>query len=130
MTTQGQETAQQLGRELRSYYIDHLAFLPQTLHDPKTVYLRSTQYQRTFISLQQVLKGLYPLDKREIKRTQLSVTVLNPREETLMPPEDYCPRFQALLDVFTKRAAIKCPLFRKQSRTFVVLTYIILLTTS
>ncbi|KAG6357536.1 hypothetical protein INS49_013413 [Diaporthe citri] len=107
LTTKGQETTHQLGRELRSRYIDHLNFLPQKLHDPKTVYLRSTQYQRTFLSLQQVFRGLYPLDKRRIDPTQLSATVLSPREETLMPPEDYCPRFQTLLDVFTKRAAIK-----------------------
>lgn len=47
-----------------------------------------------------------------------------------MPPEDYCPRFQVLLDVFTKRAAIKCSLFRKQSRNFLVLSYMLVLITS
>lgn len=121
MTPKGHENAHQLGQELRLIYIDQLNFLPQTLDDPKTVYLRSTQYQRTFLSLQQVFKGLYPLDKRRVDPKQLSVTVLNLREETLMPPEDYCPRFQTLLDVFTKRAAMKCPLFRKQFRSLVIL---------
>lgn len=107
LTPKGHENAHQLGQELRLIYIDQLNFLPQTLDDPKTVYLRSTQYQRTFLSLQQVFKGLYPLDKRRVDPKQLSVTVLNLREETLMPPEEYCPRFQTLLDVFTKRAAMK-----------------------
>lgn len=81
------------------------------------------------MSLQQVFKGLYPLDRRRIDHTQLSVTVLSPREETLMPPEDYCPRFQTLLDVFTKRAAIKCPLFSKESPSLLVLIKILVLTT-
>jgi acid phosphatase len=118
------DSSHQLGRKLRSRYIDHLAFLPPTLHDPNAVYLRSTQYQRTFVSLQQVFRGLYPLDKRTIDHTLLSVTVLSPREETLMPPEDYCQRFQTLLDVFTKRAAVKCPLFRQKPRRLLVLRWV------
>lgn len=45
-----------------------------------------------------------------------------------MPPEDYCPRFQTLLDVFTKRAAIKCPLFRKRSLNLLLVEILVLTT--
>ncbi|KAK6207601.1 acid phosphatase [Colletotrichum tabaci] len=106
LTDRGRASTMELGRQLRSLYIDRLNFMPRTL-DIGTVYLRSTQYQRTFVSLQNLFRGLYPPEFVGGRQDDVVVAVADPRHETLLPPEDYDERFAALLGEFTRRAAMK-----------------------
>jgi acid phosphatase len=63
-----------LGKQLRNLYVDKLGFLPKYLNtdflhgngvDSGDIYVRSTGYVRTVESVQYLLAGLFPLDKRE-----------------------------------------------------------------
>jgi acid phosphatase len=110
LTDRGRQSAFSLGQSLRSLYVDRLRFLPDTISDSGTIYLRSTQYQRTFGSLQQVFKGLYPPQNRDSTLRDLKAFVRHPTEETLLPNEDHCPRLIQLLKEFTQKTAQKCEL--------------------
>lgn len=55
----------ELGAHFRTLYVDKLKFLDEKLSNDKLLYLRSTDYARTFESLQQlVIGGLYPSQYR------------------------------------------------------------------
>ncbi|KAK1564195.1 acid phosphatase [Colletotrichum navitas] len=106
LTDRGRASTLELGRQLRRLYIDRLNFMPRTLH-VSHLYLRSTQYQRTFVSLQHLFRGLYPPEFVDGRLDDVLVTIADPRHETLLPPEDYDERFAQLLKDFTRRAAMK-----------------------
>ena len=40
LTDQGRMTTTQLGQRIRKLYVEQLGFLPQTLQDPNTLYIR------------------------------------------------------------------------------------------
>ena len=55
----------ELGAHFRTLYVDKLKFLDKELSNSKSLYLRSTDFARTFESLQQlVIGGLYPSEYR------------------------------------------------------------------
>ncbi|KXH42187.1 acid phosphatase [Colletotrichum nymphaeae SA-01] len=105
----GRITAMKLGRQLRKLYVEQLNFMPATLDDPAMICLRSTQYQRTFSTMQHVFRGLYPSQFINGHEEDIKVFVADPRDETLLPPEDFDERFAELLQEFTRRAAMKLP---------------------
>ncbi|KAK1709759.1 acid phosphatase [Colletotrichum lupini] len=107
LTDTGRITAMKLGRQLRKLYVEQLNFMPATLDDPAMICLRSTQYQRTFSTMQHVFRGLYPSQFINGHEEDIKVFVADPRDETLLPPEDFDERFAELLQEFTRRAAIK-----------------------
>ncbi|KAH0439716.1 acid phosphatase [Colletotrichum camelliae] len=107
LTDNGRATATELGRELRKLYVEQLGFMPPMLNNIGMIYLRSTQYQRTFVSLQHVFRGLYPPDVVDQSLQGILVFVEDPKHESLLPPEDYSERFSVLLRQFSERAAIK-----------------------
>ncbi|KAF3802349.1 hypothetical protein GCG54_00003810 [Colletotrichum gloeosporioides] len=107
LTDNGRATSTELGRELRKLYVEQLRFLPPMLNNIRMIYLRSTQYQRTFVSLQHVFRGLYPPDVVNHSLQDMLVFVEDPKHESLLPPEDYSERFAVLLWQFSRRAAIK-----------------------
>ncbi|KAK1992060.1 acid phosphatase [Colletotrichum falcatum] len=106
LTDRGRASTLELGRQLRRLYIDRLNFMPQTLRVGH-LYLRSTQYQRTFVSLQNLFRGLYPPECVDGPLDDVLVAVVDPRHETLLPPEYHDERFAQLLKEFTRRAATK-----------------------
>ncbi|OHE97878.1 acid phosphatase [Colletotrichum orchidophilum] len=107
LTDRGRATAERLGRQLRNLYVEQINFMPEVLDDFYKIYLRSTQYQRTFVTLQNVFRGLYPPKFINGRQEDILVSVADPRDETLLPPEDHDERFAALLQEFTNRAAAK-----------------------
>ncbi|KAK1962240.1 phosphoglycerate mutase-like protein [Colletotrichum sublineola] len=64
----------ELGRQLRRLYINQLNFIPRKLHISH-LHLRSTQYQQTFISLQNLFRGLYPPEFVDVPLDDVLVTL-------------------------------------------------------
>ena len=108
LTDQGRQTTLNLGRRLRHLYVHQLGFLPETIRDANTVYLRSSPWPRALDSLQQVFTGLYPPEKRDCSFPRPIIVTRRPDEETLMPNEDYCERFIQLAKAFSQRTAERC----------------------
>ncbi|TEA19736.1 putative acid phosphatase [Colletotrichum sidae] len=107
LTDVGRASATELGRRLRKLYVEELKFMPVSLNSREMIHLRSTQYQRTFVSLQHVFSGLYPDDFVDRRGGAVLAAVADPRDESLFPPEDHDARFAALLQDFSRKAAIK-----------------------
>ncbi|KAJ3331668.1 hypothetical protein HDU76_002513 [Blyttiomyces sp. JEL0837] len=97
------------GQELRSLYVDKLKFIPPHLtHDfiQNCLYVRSTGYLRTIESVQYLLGGLFPLEKRE-PGPQSDITIHIRAEENSFPEVRHCPRLKDLLDDFVEAARKK-----------------------
>ena len=60
LTAKGMQQHFELGSKLRKRYIEELKLLGEVYH-PKSVYVRSTDTDRTLMSAQSLLYGLYPL---------------------------------------------------------------------
>lgn len=60
LTAEGMQQAFQLGQEFRKEYIKKYHLLPSN-YQSDTMYVRSTDYNRTIMSAQSLLFGLYPL---------------------------------------------------------------------
>lgn len=60
LTAKGMRQEFELGTKLHKRYIDEQHLLPAQ-YDAKTLYVRSTNYDRTLMSAQSLLLGLYPL---------------------------------------------------------------------
>jgi hypothetical protein len=87
LTDEGKKEMRQLGRQLRSWYVHKLQFLPPKWDTTsKTVNLRSTNYARTIESLQYLLHGLYPTT---VTSGHPKVLVKDSEHET-MYPHDRC----------------------------------------
>lgn len=59
LTKKGQEQGRELGRWLRSRYVNEFYFLPKRF-EPSTIGFRSTLYERAILTLQGVINGMYP----------------------------------------------------------------------
>ncbi|WP_298622862.1 histidine phosphatase family protein [uncultured Legionella sp.] len=59
LTAEGMQQEYQLGMEFRKKYIEQTHLLPKH-YQPGTMYVRSTDYDRTLMSAQSLLMGLYP----------------------------------------------------------------------
>ena len=108
LTDQGRLTTLNLGRHLRHLYVGQLGFLPETIDDVDMVYLRCSAWPRALNSLQQVFTGLYPPGKRDSAFGRPTIVTRRLQEETLMPNEDFCPRFIQLAKAFSRRTADRC----------------------
>ena len=53
------------GRRIRKMYVDQAKFLPANF-DPQTIYIRSTDYNRTIMSAISQMQGLYPLGSGKV----------------------------------------------------------------
>jgi acid phosphatase len=60
LTPKGMQQEYDLGVKLRKKYVEEYKLLPEQYH-PKTLYVRSTNFDRTLMSAQSLLLGLYPL---------------------------------------------------------------------
>lgn len=59
LTAEGMEQEYKLGIEFRKLYVDQTHLLPEN-YQAGTMYVRSTDYDRTLMSAQSLLMGLYP----------------------------------------------------------------------
>ena len=71
------------GSRLRFHYVKNLKLLSEYL-DPKSLYIRSTDYSRTIESVQYLLGGLYPVKNREVGQ-DLLIHVRDYQDETMIP---------------------------------------------
>ena len=72
LTDIGRKNLMSFGRRLNELYVRKLGFLPEKC-DPSLMYLRSTNYARTFESVQSLFLGMYPNCHENV--------VLNARQE-------------------------------------------------
>jgi len=105
LTDRGRQTTFELGTRLRKLYIDQLEFLPPTLEDTDSLYLRATPIPRALESLQQTFVGLYPSNTRSPSLPPPTILLRTPGDETLFPNDSNCRRFAALSRAFAQRAA-------------------------
>ena len=105
LTDQGRRSSQALGAYLRNLYVDQLQFLPSTLSDPETVYLRATRIPRALESLQETFWGMYHPNSRSKNFPPPAISLRAPTDETLNPNNGYCKRFAQLARAFSRRSA-------------------------
>lgn len=109
LTDRGRETTYELGRRLRTLYVDQLKFLPSTIASADIFYLRATPIPRALESLQQSFAGLYPATTRlgNVEGPFPPPTILTraPGDETLFPNDSNCRRFAVLSRAFAQRTA-------------------------
>lgn len=105
LTDFGRKSTYNFGDALRRLYVDRLHFLPDIMESNEAAYLRSSNRTRTIESLQQVIHGLFPLDKQG-QFFVPHICVRNKRDENLYPNSSACPRLDTLMKEFTEAAAI------------------------
>ncbi|KAL7923558.1 histidine phosphatase superfamily [Trichoderma austrokoningii] len=105
LTDRGRETTHALGLRLRKLYVDHLGFLPGSIHNADFLYLRATPIPRALESMQQAFLGLYPPHTRAADFPPPTIISRTPADETLFPNDGNCRRFAALSRAFANRAA-------------------------
>ncbi|KAJ3041259.1 hypothetical protein HDV00_009652 [Rhizophlyctis rosea] len=90
LTDLGKGTMRRTGENLRSLYVDRLKFLSPQLDNTtiKDVSIRSTDYARTIESVQHLLDGLWPLQKRDAEGVDVSISVRPLADENMHPASD------------------------------------------
>lgn len=114
LTAKGMQQEFQLGRQWRQYYIDKEHLLP-AVYDHRTLLVNSTNYDRTLMSAQALLMGLYPPGTGpRIRNHQAALPyALQPipihtqplEQENLLLPEEPRKKFPQLVQqhVFSRR---------------------------
>ncbi|KAI8634765.1 histidine acid phosphatase [Xylariaceae sp. FL1651] len=105
LTDLGRQTTFDLGTRLRKLYVDQLGFLPPTLQNTESFYLRATPIPRALDSLQETFTGLYPPHTRSPTFPPPVIVTRSVGDETLFPNDGACRRFAALSRAFAQRAA-------------------------
>lgn len=73
--------------------MDELHFLPAALNHTDLIHVRTTHIERTLVSAQRMLTGLYPQDLREV---ELSVFQRKPPPRTQTHTNSFLPRLSHL----------------------------------
>ncbi|KAI0118808.1 histidine phosphatase superfamily [Nemania sp. FL0031] len=107
LTDRGRETTFDLGTRLRKLYVEQLGFLPPTLRDADSLYLRATPMPRALDSLQETFTGLYPPHTRAPEFPPPTILQRSFGDETLFPNDATCRRFAALARAFADRTATR-----------------------
>lgn len=105
LTDKGRQTTLDLGKRLRTLYVDQLKFMPSLIKDADMIYLRSSPMPRALESLQQTFAGLYPMSARTADFPPPTILTRTPADETLYPNESACRRFAQLSKAFAQRTA-------------------------
>ncbi|KAI9599240.1 histidine phosphatase superfamily [Syncephalis fuscata] len=100
LTRKGVEQHKALGQNLREIYIDGLGVLPDQLTaSSASLYVRSSDTQRTLASAAALLAGLWPATKRNTSHSLFNNFNVYPTAiETMWGHVRECPRAAALLD--------------------------------
>lgn len=105
LTDKGRETTYELGRRLRTLYVDQLKFMPQLIANADLIYLRATPLPRALESVQQAFWGMYPLAARTAAFPPPTIVTRTVADETLFPNDGNCRRFAQLSRAFAQRTA-------------------------
>ncbi|ORY59143.1 histidine acid phosphatase [Pseudomassariella vexata] len=105
LTDKGRQTTFDLGSRLRRLYVEQLGFMPHTINDADSLYLRATPIPRALESLQETFLGLYPTHTRAPNFPPPSILTRAAQDETLFPNDSNCRRLAALARAFAQRAA-------------------------
>lgn len=105
LTDKGRQTTLALGQRLRHLYINQLAFMPMTLADADSIYLRATPIPRALQSILQVFWGMYPTRNRTPDFKPPTVITRMMADEDLFPNEGNCQRLRMLAKAFANRSA-------------------------
>ncbi|XP_036143720.1 prostatic acid phosphatase isoform X2 [Monomorium pharaonis] len=89
----------QLGRWLRKRYFNFLS----DVYSPYEIYVQSTDVDRTLMSAESNLAGLYPLVENqvwddEIRWTLIPVHTIPAKQDYVLQASQYCPRYQYELE--------------------------------
>ena len=79
LTPSGQRQLYLLGRVLRKHYVEDIRYLPKA-YDETTLFVRSTSFHRTVMSVNALLNGLYPSNAPKLDKGQLD------NNKTWLPP--------------------------------------------
>lgn len=110
----GMQQEYQLGQQFRKKYVDEYHLLPKSFEE-KTMYVRSTDVNRTLMSAESVLLGLYPLGTGPRISMQavlpaayqpIPIHTVQKSLETLLIPDQNAKRYDALLKkyIFSQQA--------------------------
>ena len=105
LTDLGRQTTLNLGQRLRHLYVDQLGFLPRSIQNADSLYLRATPIPRALDSLQQAFQGLYPPSSRAPNFPPPTILTRTPGDETLFPNDGNCRRLAVLARAFAQRTA-------------------------
>lgn len=105
LTDLGRQTTLSLGKRLRHLYVDQLRFLPPTIDNADSLYLRATPIPRALESMQQAFEGLYPSSARSPNFPPPTILSRTPGDETLFPNDGNCRRLAVLARAFAQRTA-------------------------
>lgn len=118
LTLLGVVEARRLGYTLRQRYIESNQLLPESLRNPRDeddspprlnshdFYFRSTNYQRTRQTLQNLLIGLYPELLETTHGPMGRIFTVKDDQETMYPNAIKCCRQGEIIRTFRKRAAL------------------------
>ncbi|CAL1708943.1 unnamed protein product [Somion occarium] len=104
LTDLGRQTTYDFGNALRRLYVDRLGFLPDTVHSNAEVYFRTTNMPRTTESMQQIIHGLYPVEK-SAEGFVPRIRIRNGKDENLFGNTLACKRLEILQIGFAQAAA-------------------------
>lgn len=90
------------GAYLRDAYISRQGLLPAAL-DASRIHVRSTDYPRTFASVEGLLQGLYPLSASGQVQF-VNISTVDGSLEYLYPSATFCPRVGLYKDQFVASA--------------------------
>lgn len=89
LTKQGVQQLHDIGKNLRENYIEKTKFLSSNF-DPKELYVRSTDFDRTLQSAMSLLNGLYPLNTRNGKF--IHILTRDRKTENIYPSYSNCKK--------------------------------------
>eukprot|EP00163_Fabomonas_tropica_P020845 TRINITY_DN36751_c0_g1_i1.p1 TRINITY_DN36751_c0_g1~~TRINITY_DN36751_c0_g1_i1.p1 ORF type:complete len:451 (-),score=96.87 TRINITY_DN36751_c0_g1_i1:29-1381(-) len=95
------------GEALRSFYVDKLAFLPQS-YNPSQFFIRSDDEFRTVQSAQSLFEGFYPQNTRvkEDGTTEVvDMWTMDKIYDDMAPNADLCPQYQTYQNELVKSPA-------------------------
>ena len=93
LTLRGSLQLSQIGQHLRERYISDYKLLSEPL-DRSEIFFRSTLIDRTIVSGQSLLQGLFPTDASTL--SPLDLWTIDPSTENLFPNPQSCPRLQQI----------------------------------
>jgi acid phosphatase len=98
LTAKGMEQHFHLGKKLRQYYVEEAKLLPKQF-DNATIFIRSTDFDRTIMSAQALLTGLYPIGVGPMKNGYQPIPIHTHSQDSdpLIKNDTHAPKFDELL---------------------------------
>ncbi|MBS0287434.1 MAG: histidine-type phosphatase [Proteobacteria bacterium] len=106
LTPKGIQQHFELGSKLRKKYIEQTSLLPER-YQPGTIFARSTDYDRTLMSAQSLLLGLYPLPSCELPTSfqPIPIHTQHATDNDALHADTHGPAFQQAYEQYVKTHA-------------------------